>query len=144
MALQNKNALTTAKINELDAIKDPEEKALVQSTVEAVRRKHQRQYQQKKMFNANNGSAYQPRTSNGGTGNYGNNNYSSSNNGSSFSLGAVPKCNNPAFGRTCHYCKKKNNFQAECNKRKRDNAPLVKVKKMDDQPAMEAIFISKN
>ena len=61
-AVQNKEKVAAAKINELDAIiEDPEERA----EIEALRRN----YQQRKMFNTNNGSAFQPRTSNIGSGN---------------------------------------------------------------------------
>ena len=138
-AMQNKEKATAAKINELDAIiEDPEERA----EIEAVRRN----FQQKRMFNANNGSAYQPR-SNGGSGNgYSNgNNYSNGNSGSSNQplSGAAPKRSNPAFGKICHYCKKKNHFQADCHKRKRENGQMVKVKELEERdPALESIFRS--
>ena len=100
------------KISELDANElDLEEAA----DLEAIRKQHQ----QKRMFRANSGSAYQGRTypqpgvttnapSNNGQGNGG------------------QRRNNPALGKTCHYCKKKNHFQLDCHKRKRDNAPMVK------------------
>ena len=51
----NKNA-STAKISELDAINDPEECA----NIKALRR----DFRARKLFSANNGSAYQNRTSN--------------------------------------------------------------------------------
>ena len=138
-AVQNKEKATAAKINELDAIiEDPEERA----EIEAVRRN----FQQKRMFNANNGSAYQPRQ-NGGSGNgYSNsNNYGNGNGGSSNQplSGAAPKRSNPALGKTCHYCKKKNHFQLDCHKRKRENGQMVKVKEIEGQdPALESIFKS--
>ena len=55
------------------------------------------------------------------------------------------KRNNPAFGKTCHYCKKKNHFQSDCHKRKRENGALVKVRELEnkeDDPALESIFTS--
>jgi hypothetical protein len=134
----------TAAINELDAIDDPEERA----EIEALRRN----FRERKMFNANSGSAYQNRSgssgqNNGNNQNYGNN-YSSGNGGSSNSTlsGAQPKRNNPAFGKTCHYCKKKNHFQLDCHKRKRENGQLVKIKEIEDkeEPQLESIFKSKN
>ena len=139
-AVQNKEKAAAAKINELDAIieNDPDWSA----EVEALKRN----FQQRKMFNANNGSAYQTR--NGGSGNtyngnnYNNGNYSNGNGGSSNpTLSGAPKRNNPAFGKTCHYCKKKNHFQADCHKRKRENGALVKVKELgEEDPALESIF----
>ena len=129
----------SAKINELDAIEDPEERA----EIEALRR----DFKQRKMFGANNGSAYQNRNPNGGSYSGNGNNYSSGNNGSSNPTlsGAQPKRNNPAFGKTCHYCKKKNHFQGDCHKRKRENGALVKVRELEnkeDDPALESIFTS--
>ena len=139
-AIQNKERISPTMVNELDAIEDLEEKA----KIEAIRRN----FCEKRMFNANNGSAYQNRTSNEGS-NYNNgNNYSSGNGGASNSTlsGAQPKSNNPAFGKTCHYCKKKNHFQANCHKRKRENCAMVKVKEIEDKdPALKSIFkTSKN
>ena len=74
------------------------------------------------------------------------NNYNNGNGGSSNQSGPAPKHNNPAFGNTCHYYKKKNHFQAECFKRKRENGAMVKVKEIQEQdPALESIFkTSKN
>jgi hypothetical protein len=136
---ENKNA-GTAKINELDAIDDPEERA----AVEALRR----DFRNKKLFGANNQSAYQNRGSSGGPNSGNGNNYSSGNGGGSNSTlsGAQPRRNNPAFGKTCHYCKKKNHFQIDCHKRKRENGEMVKVKELEDKdPQLESIFkTSKN
>ena len=102
-------------------------------------------FHEKRMFGANNGSAFQNRTSNGGSNG---NNYNSGNGGASNSTlsGAQPKHNNQAFGKTCHYCKKKNHFQADCHKRKRENGAKVKVKEIQEQdPALKSIFkTSKN
>jgi hypothetical protein len=144
-ALQKKEA--TVKINELDAIEDPEERA----EIEAVKR----QFQQKRMFNANNGSAYQTRNQNQGSSNSGNSSNQGNGNGgqsSSYQSGSGHnKRPNPAFGKICHYCKKKNHFQSDCHKRKRDNAPMVKVKEIGGQDdgqqqafSQESIFYSKN
>ena len=129
----------TAKINELDAIEDPEERA----EIEAVRRN----FRERKMFGANNGSAYQNRTSSNGSNHSNGNNYNSGSGGSSNPTlsGAQPKRNNPAFGKTCHYCKKKNHFQVDCHKRKRENGAMVKVREIEEEernPKLEAIFIS--
>ena len=142
-ALQKKEA--TVKINELDAIEDPEERA----EIEAVKR----QFQPKRMFNANNGSAYQTRNQNQGSSSSSSNGNGNGNSGqgNSYRSGSgQPKRPNPAFGKTCHYCKKKNHFQSDCHKRKRDNAPLVKVKEIggqDDEQqqafSQESIFYSK-
>jgi hypothetical protein len=139
-AIQNKQKAATADINE-----DPDEHE--RAEIEALRRN----FQQRRMFNANNGSAYQPRTTNGESGSYSNNgnngnNYSNGNGGGSNSTlsGAQPKRNNPAFGKTCHYCKKKNHFQADCHKRKRENGEMVKDIE-DKDPALKSIFkTSKN
>ena len=129
----------TARINELDAIEDPEERA----EIEALRR----DFRARKLFGANNGSAYQNKNSSGSSYSGNGNNYSSGNNGSSNSTlsGAQPKRNNPAFCKTCHYCKKKNHFQSDCHKRKRENGALVKVRELEnkeDDPALESIFTS--
>ena len=135
---ENKHA-GLAKVNELDAIEDPEERA----EIEALRR----DYRNRKLFGANNGSAYQNRSYNGGSSSGNGNNYSSGNGGSSNSTlsGAQPKRNNPAFGKTCHYCKKKNHFQIDCHKCKRENGQMVKVKELEDKdPQLESIFTSKN
>jgi len=55
---------------------------------------------------------------------------------------------NPAFCKICHYCKKKNHFQNDCYKRKRDNAPPVKVQELNGQEDegnnVETVFRSKN
>jgi hypothetical protein len=145
-------AIWTNKVNEMDACFDDEENA----EIEAIKRKHQ----QKRMFSANNGSAYQSRSNgngyngnngnngsngNNGNGNYANkNNYGNRTNGNQQSGSRKP---NPALGKTCHYCKKKNHFQSECYKRKRDNAPPVKVQEMEEQEGgdnVETIFKSKN
>ncbi len=113
----NGNGAMINKISEMDACFDEDENA----EIEAIKPKHQ----QKRMFGSNNGSACQQRT-NGGNGN--NNGNSSNRNGGNQQSGSGGQCKpNPAFGKTCHYCKKKNHFQTECFKRKRDNAPLVKV-----------------
>ena len=148
MAAANKEnkKVGIAKINELDAIVDPEELA----EIEAIRRN----YREKKKFGANNGSAYQNRTSNGGSNpsngnNYNNDNkYSKGNGGSSNQplSGAAPKRSNPAFRKTCHYCEKKNHFQSDCHKRKRENGAMLKVREIEDKdPALESIFTnSKN
>jgi len=107
----------------MDACFDEEENA----EIEAIKRRHQ----QKMMFNSNNGSAYQHRANGGnsnGNSNNGNCNSSNRNGGNQQSGSGGQQKPNPAFGKTCHYCKKKNHFQTECYKRKRDNAPLVKVK----------------
>lgn len=114
------------KLSEMEAEQeDPEEAA----ELEAIRNQHK----QKRMFKANNGSAYQTRSyanygsngANGSTwtqGGQGNANNSKGNGQSN----EGPRKSNPAAGKTCHYCKKKNHFQQDCHKRKRDNAPLVK------------------
>jgi uncharacterized membrane protein YgcG len=149
-AVQNKDKAARATINELDAIiEDPDEHE--RAEIEALKRN----FQQRRMFNANNGSAYQNRNSNGGS-NSGNGNNYSSGNGSNYSSGnggssnstlsgAQPRRNNPAFGKTCHYCKKKNHFQIDCHKRKRENGEMVKVKELEDKdPQLESVFKSKN
>jgi len=130
------------KISEMDACFDDEESA----EIEAIKRKHQ----QKRMFNSGNGSAYQQRT-NGGNGNNNgssNGNNSNRNGGNQQSGSGGQRKPNPAFGKICHYCKKKNHFQTDCFKRKRDNAPLVKVQELDGQQEegknVETVFRSKN
>jgi hypothetical protein len=50
---------------------------------------------------------------------------------------------NPAFGKTCHYCKKKNHFQSDCCKPKRDNALMVQVKEVIEEHC-KSVFTSKN
>ena len=133
-AAANKEKTAPSAINEREAIEDPEE----QAEIEALRR----DFQKRKLFNANNGSAYQNRNSNGGSNSGNGNNYSSGNTGSSNSTlsGAQPKRNNPAFGKTCYYCKKKNHFQGDCHKRKRENGALIKVKQNEDKdPQLESI-----
>jgi hypothetical protein len=139
---ENKHA-GTAKISELDANDDPEERA----AVEALRR----DFRNKKLFGANNQSAYQNRGSSGGPNSGNGNNYSSGNGGGSNSTlsGAQPRRNNPAFGKTCHYCKKKNHFQIDCHKRKRENGDMVKIKEIVEEEKnlgnLESIFkTSKN
>jgi hypothetical protein len=136
-AMQNKknhSANDVAKVNELelDAVADPEE----QEAVEAVRR----QFAQKRMFSANNGSAYQPRTGNSSN----SSNYRSGQNNGNANRSAQPQSGqrkpNPAFGKTCHYCKKKNHFQSDCFKRKRDNAPMVQVKEVGEDNC-ESVFM---
>ena len=142
-AKQSKHKEALAAINELNAIDDPEERA----EIEALRQT----FCERRMFNANNGSAFQNWTSSGSGQSYGNNqnqgnNYSSGNGGASNSTlsGAQSKRNNPAFGKTCHYCKKKNHFQIDCHKRKRENGAMVKVKEIEghEDPALESIFKS--
>ena len=100
------------------------------------------------MFGANNGSAYQNRNPNSGSYSGNGNNYNSGNGGASNPTlsGAQPKRNNPAFGKTCHYCKNKNHFQADCHEGKMENGAMVKVKEIQEQdPALESIFkTSKN
>ena len=98
-AIQNKERVSPTMVNELDATEDPEERA----KIKAIRQN----FREKRMFGANNGSAYQSRTSNGWSNG---NNYSSGNGGASNSTlsGAQPKRNNLAFGKTCHYCIRKN------------------------------------
>jgi hypothetical protein len=139
--MQNKkihSANNVAKVNELelDAVADPEER----EAVEALRR----QFTQKRMFSANNGSAYQPRS--GGSGNL--SNYGSGQGNGNANRSTQPQSGqrkpNPAFGKTCHYCKKKNHFQFDCFKRKRDNAPMVQVKEMGEGEHCESVFTSKN
>ncbi len=101
-------------------------------------------YEQKRMFTANNGSAYQ-QCSNGNNGGNGSNN--GNRNGGNQQSGSGTRKPNPAFGKTCHYCKKKNHFQSDCYKSKWDNAPLVKVQEMEEQEGsrnIETIFSSKN
>ena len=89
---------------ELDAIiEDPEDWA----EIKALRSN----FRERRMFNANNGSVYQTRTSSGGS-NSSNSNLNQGNGESSNPSGPAPKRNTPAFGKTCHYCKKKNYFQA--------------------------------
>jgi uncharacterized membrane protein YgcG len=125
----------TIKVNELDDIEDPEDRA----EIEALRR----QQQQRKMFKAGSGSAYQSRSYQPSGNNSGG--YSSGSAGAS--SGAIPKRTNPAFGKTCHYCKKKNHFQTDCHKRKRDNAPLVKVQELEGEDGpIETVYFknSKN
>ena len=137
-AMLNKDKAGPSKINELDTIEDPEEKA----EIEAIRRQHQ----QKRMFQANNGSAYQNRTTNGASYSNNSNNGSNVNNGGGTSSNNGQRKPNPAFGKTCHYCKKKNHFQSDCYKRKRDNAPpvtTVKEVRINDEP-IESVFVSKN
>jgi len=109
------------KINEMEA--DVEQQDM-NAEIDAIRRKYQ-----KKMFSYNNGSAYQQRSI-GGNGSYNSNSGNSNNrNGSNQqSRSGGQRKPNPAFGKTCHYCKKKNHFQTECYKRKRDNALLSKSK----------------
>jgi hypothetical protein len=93
-ALQNKKiySASSAKVNELelDAVNNPEER-------EAVA--------QKLMFSTNSGF--------GGSGNGAT--YHGDGNGN---CSAQPQTGqrkpNPAFGKTCHYCKKKNHFQCDC------------------------------
>jgi len=119
----NGNGAMTNKINKMDACFDEDENA----KIEAIKRKHQ----QKRMFSSNNGSAYQQR-SNGGNGNN-NGNSSNRNGGNQQSGSGGQRKPNPAFGKICHYCKKKNHFQTDCFKRKRDNAPLVKIQELDGQ-----------
>ncbi len=137
-AMQNKkihSANDAAKVNELeiDAVADPEER----EAVEAL----QRQFAQKRLFNKNNGSAYQPRDG-GNSDNY----RSGQNNGNanrSAQLQSGQRKPNPAFSKTCHYCKKKNHFQSDCFKRKRDNTPMVQVKEVGEDNC-ESVFTSKN
>jgi len=113
--------------------------------IEAIKRKNQ----QKRMFTSNNGSAYQQRSSRGNGSSYSNcknSNRNGVNQQSGSGLGATRKPN-PAFGKTCHYCKKKNHFQSECYKRKRDDAPLVKVQEMEEQEGgmiIETLLNTKN
>jgi hypothetical protein len=129
------SANNMAKVNELelDALADPEE----WEAVEAVRW----QFTQKRMFSANNGSAYQPRW--GGLGNNG----SGQGNGNA-NRNTQPQAGqckpNPAFGKTCHYCKKKNHFQSDCFKSKRDNAPMVQVKEVGEDNNCETLYGTKN
>ena len=126
------------KVSEMDACFDEDEDA----EIEAIKRKHQ----QKRMFNSNNSLAYQLHT-NGGNGN-GNGNSSNHNGGNQQSGSGGQRKPNPAFGKICHYCKKKNHFQTDCFKRKRDNAPPVKVQELDRQEEedknVETVFRSKN
>ena len=102
------------------------------------------------MFNSNNGSAYQQRTngSNGNNNGNSNGNKSNRNGGNQQSGSGGQRKPNPAFGKICHYCKKKNHFQTDCFKRKRDNAPLVKIQELNGQEEegknVETVFRSKN
>jgi len=133
----NGNGAIMNKISRMDACFDEDENA----KIEAIKRKHQ----QKRMFSSNNGSAYQQRT-NGGNGN-GNGNSSNRNGGNLQSGSGGQRKPNPAFGKICHYCKKKNHFQNDCYKRKRDNAPPVKVQELDGQEEdnnVKTVFWSKN
>jgi len=142
---KKKNNGNGALVNEMEAVFDDDEKA----EIEAIKRKHQ----QKRMFSSNNGSAYQQRA-NGNNGNsYNNGNSGNSNNrngGNQQSGSGGQRKPNPAFGKICHYCKKKNHFQNDCFKRKRDNAPPVKVQQLDreeeehEDKNVETIFRSKN
>ena len=81
------------------------------------------------MFTANNGLAYQQR-SNGNNGGNGSNNCNH-NGGNQQSVSGKTRKPNPASGKTCHYCKKKNHLQSDCYKRKPDDARLVKVQEME-------------
>jgi hypothetical protein len=141
-------SLINSRINEMsmDAEFEDEERA----EIEAISRK----YQQKKMFKSNNGSAFQQH-SNGGNCNGNSSNYNNGGNGNnrdgsyqqSGSGSGAPRKPNPPLGKTCHYCKKKNNFQSDCYKRKRDDAPLVKVQELDEDghpKTVESIYNSKN
>ncbi len=133
-AMQNKkihSANDVAKVNELElnAVADPEE----QEAVEALQG----------MFSANNGSAYQPRSGgSGNSSNYGSGQSSGNANRSSQSQSGQCKPN-PALGKTCHYCKKKNHSQSDCFKRKRDNAQMLQVKEMgEDEENCESVLKS--
>jgi hypothetical protein len=144
------NELGSLKINKMDAEFEDSEEA----QIEAIRQK----FQQRKMFRSNNGSAYQQHSiggngsnngnSNGNCNGNGNGNGNGNNrNGGGQQSGSVNQHKpNPAFGKTCHYCKKKNHFQSDCYRRKRDEAPMVKVTEVEDQEGgkVETIFKSKN
>jgi hypothetical protein len=100
------------------------------------------------MFSANNGSAYQPRFGGSGNGNssngatyHGNSNGNGNGNHSTQPQTGQLKPN-PPFGRTCHYCKKKNHFQSDCFKCKRDNAPMVQVKEIGEDNC-KSLYLSK-
>jgi len=124
------------KINEMEV--DFEEMNM-NAEIEAIKHK----YEQKKMFSANNGSAYQQRSNGNNGNNYSNNGNNDNRNGGNQQSGSGSCKPNPAFGKTCHYCKKKNHFQSECYKRKRNNAPPVKVQEMKEQEGgknIETIF----
>ncbi len=138
--MQNKkiHAHDTAKVNklELDAVADPEER----EEVEAV----QHQFAQKQMFSANNGSAYQPRSGGSNNGGSGATYQGNGNANRSAQSQARQRKPNPAFGKICHYCKKKNHFQSDCLKRKRDNAPMVQVKEIGEDNNCETLYVTKN
>ncbi len=124
-----------AKVNEMDVtFEEAKERADIKA--------HRRMHNQRRMFQAKNGLTYQPQTygnfsSNSGNGSnysYGSNHsYGNNDNGYQQTRSGASRKPNPAFGKTCHYCKKKNHFQRDCFTRKRDNAPLVKVQKVCDK-----------
>jgi len=98
------------KINEMEADFDELD---MNVEIDAIRRKYQ-----KKMFSSNNGSVYQqrhggnnPYTS--GNGNSNNRNGGNQQGGNQQSGSRGQRKPNPTFGKTCHYCKKKNHFQTK-------------------------------
>ncbi len=131
------------KVNEMAAeFEDEDERAII----EVIKRK----YQQKRMFCSYNEWAYQQCFNGGNGSNYSNGsngNNGQNRNGGNQQSGSGAQCKpNLAFGKTCHYCKKKNHFQSDCYKRKRDDAPLVKVQELDEQDGgknVKTIFKSK-
>ncbi len=142
-ALQNKkiHAANSVKVNELelDSVNDPEE----WEAVEAL----QQQFAQKQMFSANNGSAYQPRSGGSSICNSSNGATYQGNSNRNGNPSAQPQSGqrkpNLVFGKICHYCKKKNHFQSDCFKHKRDNSPMVQVKEISEENC-KFVFTSKN